>query len=372
MFRYMGTLWEVFKTSRELAVYDLDTHRRAPLFLRLIQYGPLKPDDLPELAVKEKATVLSDTESGSCVQYIYYFMVDRFKGELGELLAMKPVIDLVHSLQQTTSLPKDLQIFWGDMIKVRSKQRKGSMKPGHYVKGADGLLVQKMNNSIIVHGVVEVKSKPAGKDAVDQLNKHCSNLERGLKLETTEYPADSIKISESGLVKILVMSSDWELNRELVPNDKTDLRSTIVYIDPYGKPQDTQVNKTEPDMWKIILGWSREAIEQAAYEMTFYYMAELGERVFTENPKPKDWADMSPENAGMNAIKEMLYSLPLRPLTDTQVWLAAQIYNIYSFGYPLGLDHGRKYEMLWWENGKLIPLKLLNKRKRRKSRKVSE
>ncbi len=79
--------------------------------------------------------------------------------------------------------------------------------------------------------VVEVKSKRAEKRALVQLNKHCTNLERGVKLGTSEYPSDSITISESGLVRVLVMSSRWKTSRELLQNDKTDQMSTIVYRD---------------------------------------------------------------------------------------------------------------------------------------------
>jgi len=364
-----NSVLEVIGCSVEQASYDLDIHKRAPLFLRLIQYGPLNPDDPPELAVKENATTLSDTECGSVIQFIYFFMVNRFKGELGELLALKPVVELVQSLQHNKRLPKKLQLFWGDMIEVRSKQRKGSKKLGHYVKGADGLLVQKVNGSIVVHGVIEVKSKRAGKGALAQLNEHCSNLERGVKLGPSEYTSDSITISDSGLVRILVMSSLWKLNRNLVQNTESDQKTTIVYQEPFGTPIGTQLSESKRDLWKIALGWSREAIEQAAYEMTFWYMAQVGTRIYTENPKPEEWDDMTPEQAGLNAIKMMLYYLLLRPLPDKQIKWGAQIYNIYSFGYPLGLDWGRKRYMLWWKNGRLRPLYL---KKRKKKRKVSE
>jgi hypothetical protein len=56
---------------------------------------------------------------------------------------------------------------------------------------------------------------------------------------------------------------------------------------------------------------------------------------------------MTPDEAGCNAIKMMLYYVPLRPIKPRQARLAVKLYNIYSFGYPLGV--GSK-SMLWPED----------------------
>jgi hypothetical protein len=65
-----------------------------------------------------------------------------------------------------------------------------------------------------------------------------------------------------------------------------------------------------------FLAWSQEALEQAAYEMVFWYMSEVGKSVFSEFPLPKAWYHMTPQEAGRNAIKEALYHLPLRPIPE--------------------------------------------------------
>ena len=62
---------------------------------------------------------------------------------------------------------------------------------------------------------------------------------------------------------------------------------------------------------------------------------------------PKEWEDMTPDEAGRNAIKMMLYYIPLRPISKNYVRLATKLYNIYSFGYPLGVDNT---QMLWPED----------------------
>ncbi|MCK5056697.1 MAG: hypothetical protein KAT34_08580 [Candidatus Aminicenantes bacterium] len=58
---------------------------------------------------------------------------------------------------------------------------------------------------------------------------------------------------------------------------------------------------------------------------------------------------MSPAEAGYNAIKQSLYYMPLRGrfLSKRKTRLAVRLYNVYSFGYPLGID---SKEMLWPDN----------------------
>lgn len=53
---------------------------------------------------------------------------------------------------------------------------------------------------------------------------------------------------------------------------------------------------------------------------------------------------MTPEEAGYNAIKMMLYYILLRYISPRQQHLAIKLYNVYCFNYPLGVD---SKEMLW-------------------------
>jgi hypothetical protein len=119
------------------------------------------------------------------------------------------------------------------------------------------------------------------------------------------------------------------------------------------------------------LRWSREAIAAAAYEMTFWYMEKVGEAIYTQkdgepDPKPKDWAEMTPAEAGRNAIKVMLYyairpdailveeakeqNKPLPRPIARRLSRAIALYNTYGFGYALGMNYrnsqGRR-EMFW-------------------------
>ena len=76
-------------------------------------------------------------------------------------------------------------------------------------------------------------------------------------------------------------------------------------------------------------------------------MSQVGKHVYTKKSLPKGWEYMTSEEAGYNAIKMMLYYMPLRYLSERQEQLAIKLYNVYSFGYALGTD---SKEMLWPED----------------------
>ena len=50
------------------------------------------------------------------------------------------------------------------------------------------------------------------------------------------------------------------------------------------------------------------------------------------------WHDTISQDAGSNSIKMMLYHTMLRPLTDRHAQLAAKLYNVYCFGYPIAMS----------------------------------
>jgi hypothetical protein len=102
--------------------------------------------------------------------------------------------------------------------------------------------------------------------------------------------------------------------------------------------------------WNISLKWSKEAIAQAAYEMTFWYMEKVGESIYAD-PKmlPKSWKEMTPAQAGRNAIKMVLYYALLRCRGRVEQ-RAIALYNSYGYGYTLGMNYKNaegKREMLW-------------------------
>ena len=76
-------------------------------------------------------------------------------------------------------------------------------------------------------------------------------------------------------------------------------------------------------------------------------LAKVGKAVFTGKKMPRGWKGFTPEEAGYNAIKMMLYYMPLRYLSARQERNATKLYNVYGFGYPLGVDNKK---MMWPED----------------------
>jgi hypothetical protein len=378
------TVRDVFKQSLNAAIRDIEEHPRGKLFKRLIEYGPHDPGE-PEILTSDNVTTLSDPECGSCVEFIYSHMVNRFKGELAELLALDPCITLIQQLHQNGRLPSDVRLFWGETIQERRRTRantkSGSSKWGGFTKGADGLIVEQMSTQksksrdrLKILGVVEVKSMTlTRKKVLDQINNHINRLSGGVKLGGEEWTTDNIHFatlksadrSKSHLVRIVVKPSAWKLSRKwhrvkiaeghkIQPfeharylHNARGVTNKIVSPQRFVPPIQTQVKELEPDLWEVTLAWSVEALSQAAYEMTFWYMSQVGSHVYTKKRLPKGWKYMTAEQAGYNAIKNMLYYIPLRYISRRQERLAIKLYNVYCFGYPLGSD---SKEMLWPED----------------------
>lgn len=347
-----NTVWDVFRISLDAAIRDIEEHPRGKLFRRLIEYGPQYPGD-GETAASGDERTLSDDECGACVEFITSHMVNRFKGELAELLALEPCIRLVERLQQERHLPSGIQLYWGDMVQERRQARRTGVEDnlswGGFTKGADGLLVDHASpqpdhphKTLRIHGVVEVKSMTLSKKrVVAQINKHYARLGGGVRLGDKEWPPDAI--SFTGMTRMMVLPSTWKLSREW-RWVKTNEATEMIFPEPSEPPRPTQIEALEPCLWKITLAWSQETLNQAAYEMTFWYMSQVGQHIYGQKSLPKGWQEMAPEEAGYNAIKMMLYYILLRPLSKRKARLATRLYNVYGFGYPLGVD---SREMLW-------------------------
>jgi len=349
------TVWDVFKQSLDSAIRDIEKHPRGLLFHRLIEYGPHHPDD-PESLNSDGETTLSDPECGKCVQFIFSHMVNRFKGELAELLSFKPCLELINQLRNKELLPKGVKLYFGDLIQERRRTRIGdgrsSEQWGSFAKGADGLIVENRSlfndnsdNILNIYGVIEVKSMSLSTNKIiSQIKNHIFRLKGGLKLDRMTWSSDQIILSN--LLSIIVVPSTWKLSREW-SSIKKDQGRKIVLSEPSELPFLTQIEQLKLDLWKIKLAWSQDALNQAAYEMTFWYMSQVGKHIYVNKTLPKEWENMSAEEAGYNSIKMMLYYFPLRYLSKRQENLAIKLYNVYSFGYPLGID---SKEMLWPED----------------------
>ena len=365
-----NTLWEVFESILKTATYKIREDKRGQLFQRLLSYGP-PPPDAPELLVSDNETILSDPECGKCVQLIFSHMVNKFKGDLAELLALEPCISLVKSLQSEGVLPLDTRLFWGKMIKEPYLQTKKKTSKKRFGLGADGLIVEKLSgqnegdDSIRIYGIVEVKSMRKMKPVLDQIDKHQLRLKLGLRLGTSEYSEEAVLVNKSDIFGIMVIPALWKLGRNMKPFEESNTMTSEMNQETIGTPVETQILKLSErkNTWRITLSWSQEALEEAAYNMTFWYMAQVGKEIYTKMDKP--WKDMTSGEAGQNAFIMMLYYLPLRYLTSKQEHRAIKLYNIHGFGYPLGIDYAKKHQMIWSREGKLEGVSIPQKKKKK-------
>lgn len=338
------TIGQVFKSSLDAAIRDIKHDPRGHLFRRLLEFGPANPDE-PKKETSDRKTVLSDPECGEAVEFIFSHMVNRFKGELAELLALKPCIALVERQKQAGTIPADSNLYWGDVAQERRLVRKsGQTRWGSYTKGADGLLARRSSRAVNVHGIIEIKSmQRSRRTLLNQIRSHISRLKGGVKLRGEEIKPEQVNV-RPGFLRIMVTPAAWKLSRKFHWDKGDHGGRKLVFPEPSEPPAIPQPESLGNGIWKITLDWSQEALEQAAYEMTYGYMAKVGKHIFTGKPMPKGWEEFTPEEAGYNAIKAMLYYLPLRPLSARHERLAVKLYNIYEFGYPLGVDSKK---MLW-------------------------
>ena len=343
------TIWDVFKYSLDTAIRDIENDPRGDLFRRLLEHGPLDPDH-PKQLISDGKTQLSDPECGQAVQFIFSHMVNRFKGELAELLAIAPCLELVGKLKQGNRLPRDVDLFFGDTIQERRQVGSENIKQwSGFAKGADGLIVEVPktgsktgHKELNVLGVIEIKSMPVTrKKLIRQINHHMERLEGGVKLSGDSWEEKQVVLANP--LSIMVIPSTWKISREWSRKD-TESGWELVFPDPQKPPLPVNFEEVGPAQWLVTLDWSKEALEQAAYEMTFWYMSQVGRVIYEKKPLPREWEGMTPEEAGYNSIKMMLYYLILRYISKYQGQRAIKLYNAYSFGYPIAVD---ATDMLW-------------------------
>jgi hypothetical protein len=359
-----GNAQDCFRLVLEQSIRDIENHAKGDLLRRLLEFGPLDADaplgaDASADANTTERTILNDAEVSACIAFVHSHCINAFKGAVAELLALRPCIKLTQKLIAHSILPAGCQLFWGDAIAQRTLGSRCRPEK-NFVKGADGLLLSLTDKHVAtavpgveVHGIVEVKSMyvAPGKLA-QQIGKHRARLAQGVKLSGRIWPPEQVRLA--GPVEIRILPDNWPVNRNWRFEAEGDKR-VLVLPEPDSPAAPDSIERIGEKVWRITLAWSVEALEQAAYEMTYWYMSEIGEYIYSRKQLPEDWVEMTPAEAGYNAIRMMLYYVLLRysprdskrRLAEEQ--LAIKLYNIYCFGYALGVD---SKEMLWPEDFK--------------------
>jgi hypothetical protein len=237
------------------------------------------------------------------------------------------------------------------VVLVRRARGKG------FLKGADlHILIKEPGPNVIsnvsIAGIAEVKSYIRSESRMsEQLDQHLRRATRGLRVAGIYYPTEAVKVGyakDRHVTRIAVLPSNWKLPRSF--RFKNSENSRLLHVDRGEPPRnDDQITHIGNNNWRITLRWSKEALAQAAYEMTFWYMEKIGEVIYSRT-LPKGWEEMSPAEAGRNAAKMMLYYAILRCRTIREKQRAIALYNSYGYGYALGMNYKNaegKREMLW-------------------------
>jgi len=342
----------VFQASLAASLRDIESHPRGRLFQEFLLKGPYKGEgDIPSELRHQR---LSDEETTTAIAFIYSFMVNCFKGALAELLASAPCLSVLQRLQQNGNLPDDARLYVGDVVSANRLRETG------LAKGADlHILIENRKPGatpvVTVAGVAEVKSSFQSKQRLEaQLDKHILRAERGLRVCGLDYSATHVSVGcgrSRKVVRLTVLPAKWRLPRTFRFEPTEHGRS--LHVDPSLPPQRSDlITRIGDGQWQVTLRWSKEALAAAAYEMTFWYMEKVGEVIYSSGV-PKEWSEMTPAEAGRNAVKMMLYYAILRCRTARENQRAIALYNSYSFGYALGMSfknsNGRR-EMLWPED----------------------
>ncbi|MGB2986507.1 MAG: hypothetical protein WBE26_11565 [Phycisphaerae bacterium] len=328
----------IFRQALAVSIRNIESHPRGRLFQEFLLKGPY--EDIGEIPPELVAQRLSDADTAAAITFIYSHMVNCFKGAITELLAAKPCMELMRRLQRNNELPRNTRLYVGDSVRVPTANGK------RLLKGADLHFMMEEHRGdsppcVSVVGVAEVKSYICSENRVrKQLDHHLRRAKRGLRVSGVDYPTERVNMGygKSGqVVRIAVLPNNWKLPRSFGFEESENGRT--LHVDAGEAPrEDNKPIPTGDNEWCITLRWSAEALAEAAYEMTFWYMEKVGEVIYSKSV-PEGWEEMSPSEAGRNAVKNMLYYAILRCRSIREEQRAIALYNSYGYGYALGMNY---------------------------------
>ena len=290
---------------------------------------------------------LTDQQLVQLFEFIYSKLVNKFKGEIGEVLAARTIFDFPRFLGE------DLEVVHGSWISARQIRGRGG-----WYDAADALYCRREGSALEVVAIAEVKSKRTPfNDLRTQVAKNILRLRHGLCLRGQQLPAEQIRVRTADGWAVAATSLDENIARSV----------TSLLILPWKKAVDGTPTRHPVDrhVWLAELPHSQGTITEAAYRFMSWYFSRIGPKVFYSlgdatppegdrhipAPHPED----SLEENGSNAFMEAIYHAGLRSGFDarkvapqgrrtawqTLLWL----YNSLGFGY----EHATADELIFPE-----------------------
>lgn len=277
---------------------------------------------------------LTDREIAKLLEFIYSKLVNKFKGELGEVLAARTIFDF------GSQLGDGVTVFHGSWLSARQLRGRGG-----WYDAADALYCKRDGDAFDVIAIAEVKSKGTPVDEMrTQVARNILRLRHGLRLRGEEIPPQHIRVTAGGR-SVSAVEVDEEHARAV----------TTLVIVPWVRAKDgTPVaDPSVANLWHAELPYEQDDITEAAYRFTSWYFSGVGPNVFYytrdgepavgDRRVPAPHQDLSLEENGGHAFMEAIYHTALRKSFDphepptpgrrtawqTLLWL----YNSMGFGY---------------------------------------
>jgi len=279
---------------------------------------------------------LNDREVMRLFEFIYSSLVNKFKGELGEVLARPALIAFLPTLQI-----ENVELILGPELASHQLRRRQGWYPA-----ADALFCVRQSGVFEVVGIAEVKSKATPlRELRDQVAKNILRLRRGIRVRGEDVPPEAIRVRTLTGQSMQIGRVDESI-AESIP---------ALMIIPHRSAQDGQFVRypDHANQWMSELPYSQDDITEAAYRFMSWYFARIGPRVFYYRSdgnqiagdlrRPAAHDDLSLEENGKHAFLEAIYSTTGRRGFDpnetrppgrrtpwqTLLWL----YNSLGFGY---------------------------------------
>lgn len=333
----------MFRAAVGRAITAIAARDRDGLLPRFLRLGPYEREG--PIPARLAGKRLADEEVARAIRFIHSSAINCFQGALAEMLAVGALARLAKERFSGRRRPR---LFVGDTVLAPQTGRR------RWAKAADFHLLRRLaSGEVEVAAVAEVKSFCARfEQLAPQLSSHLARAARGLLVGGEEQAMVSPRKAGRGPLRVAVVPDDWPLSRRFAYRDEGGQQ--YLHAEPTRLPRESgEAKHLGGNDWLVTLRWSQEALASQAYDMTFWYMGELGRVTFASEGVPRAWSGMTLEEAGCNAAKASLYHAVLRARTVREASRAIALYNSYGFGYALGasfLDRDGRREILFAED----------------------